>query len=56
MPKWEQAITLCPQPCCGGTAEAFVEYQYDSRGQIVGTERAVQEIIGCSKCGYSTIS
>jgi hypothetical protein len=57
MPKWEQAITPCPQPGCGGLAEAFVEYQYDARGQKVGTDpRAVQEIIRCGKCGYTTIS
>jgi hypothetical protein len=40
MPKWEQAITPCPQPGCGGLAEAFVEYQYDARGQKVGTDPA----------------
>jgi hypothetical protein len=57
MPKWEQAITPCPQPGCCGLAEAFVEYQYDACGQKVGTDpRAVQEIIRCGKCGYTTIS
>ncbi len=56
MPKWERAITPCPQPGCGGVADAFVEYQYDAEGQKVGTGAAVQEIIGCGKCGYTTMS